>query len=117
MLLKRSLFTTLAALSLVTVPGMSIAPPKVLAQSAPVSSQVTRSTSIASILPAETLGVVLINTQNDRWKELSQFNLFPGDFAFPGAIYPTEQGASLPKMCSLGWVIKSELRCCLQRVL
>ncbi len=98
MLLKRSLFTTLAALSLITIPEMTIALPKVLAQSAPVSVPVTRSTSIASILPAETLGVVMINTQNDRWKALSQFKLFPNELAFPGAIfYPTEKGASFAK--------------------
>lgn len=96
MLLKRSLFTTLAAFSLIAVPGLSIATPKVFAQSE--TSPVIRSTSIASILPAETSGVFLINTQNDRWKELSQFNLFPGDFAFPGSIfYPTEKGASFTK--------------------
>jgi len=98
MLLKHSLFTTLAALSLVAVPGMSVVSPKVLAQSAPVFPQVARSTSIASILPTETLGVVLINTQNDRWKELSQFNLFPNDLAFPGAMfYPTEERANFAK--------------------
>lgn len=99
MLLNRSLFTTIAALSLVAAPELSIATPKVFAQPAPVSiPEATRSTSIAAILPAETLGVVMINTQNDRWKELSQFNLFPSDFSFPGALfYPTERGASFAK--------------------
>ncbi|MBW4440391.1 MAG: DUF3352 domain-containing protein [Plectolyngbya sp. WJT66-NPBG17] len=95
MLLKRSLFTTLAALSLVTVPELTLATPKVLAQPASVTSPVTRSTSMASILPAETLGVVMINTQNDRWKALSQFNLFPNNLTFPGRIfYPTNQETS-----------------------
>lgn len=99
MLLKRSLFTTLAALSLIAAPELSISTPKVFAQPAPVSvPEVARSTSIAAILPAETLGVMMVNTQNDRWKELSQFNLFPSDFSFPGAIfYPTERGASFAK--------------------
>jgi hypothetical protein len=99
MLLKRSLFTTLTALSLVAAPELSIATPKVFAQPAPVSiPEATRSTSIAALLPAETLGVVMVNTQNDRWKELSQFALFPSDFSFPGTIlYPTERGASFAK--------------------
>ncbi|MGG6268307.1 DUF3352 domain-containing protein [Leptolyngbya sp. AN03gr2] len=92
MLLKRSLFTTLAALSLVAAPELPISSPKVFAQPAPVTvPEVARSQSIASVLPAETLGVVMVNTQNDRWKELSQFALFPSDFSFPGTLfYPTQ---------------------------
>lgn len=105
MSLKRSLFTTLAALSLVAAPELlpAIASPKVLAlkvpiQPIPVSTLVTQATSIASILPADTLGVVMINTQTERWKELSQFKLFPNDLAFPGNIfYPTAQGTSFAK--------------------
>lgn len=100
MLLKRSLFTTLAALSLVAAPELAISTPKIFAQPAPVAvpPEVSRSTSIAAILPAETLGVVMINTQDDRWKELSQFRLFPSDFSFPGALfYPTERGANFAK--------------------
>ncbi|WP_192843576.1 DUF3352 domain-containing protein [Leptolyngbya sp. NIES-2104] len=94
------MFTTLAALSLVTAPELAISTPRVFAQPTPIAvpPEVSRSTSIASILPAETLGVVMINTQDDRWKELSQFNLFPDNFSFPGALlYPTEQGASFEK--------------------
>lgn len=98
MLLKRSLFTTLTALSLVAAPELLSPPLKGVAQPAPVSAPVTQSTQIAAILPAETLGVVTINTQDDRWKQLSQFNLFPNDLAFPGAIfYPTESGANFAK--------------------
>ncbi|MBE9009260.1 DUF3352 domain-containing protein [Pseudanabaenaceae cyanobacterium LEGE 13415] len=99
MLLKRSLFTTLAALSLVAAPELSISSPKVFAQPAPVAvSEIDRAQSIAEILPAETLGVVMVNTQNDRWKELSQFNLFPSDFSFPGAIfYPSNPGSNFAK--------------------
>ncbi|BAU10992.1 hypothetical protein LEP3755_14850 [Leptolyngbya sp. NIES-3755] len=99
MLLRRSLFTTLAALSLVAAPELSISTPRVFAQPAPVAvPEVARSQSIASILPAETLGVVMVNTQDDRWKELSQFSLFPNNFSFPGAIfYPTESGTSFAK--------------------
>lgn len=99
MLLKRSLFTTLAALSLVAAPELASSTAKVFAQPAPVAvPEVARSQSIASILPAETLGVVMVNTQDDRWKELSQFNLFPANFLFPGALfYPTQQGASFEK--------------------
>ncbi|MBD1822182.1 DUF3352 domain-containing protein [Cyanobacteria bacterium FACHB-DQ100] len=98
MLLKRSLFTMLAALNLVAAPELPIAPSKVFAQPAPVAAPLTQSTSIAGILPVETLGVVMINTQDDRWQQLSQFNLFPTDLAFPGGIfYPAEAGMSFAK--------------------
>ncbi|HTL89672.1 MAG TPA: DUF3352 domain-containing protein [Leptolyngbya sp.] len=93
MLLKRSLFTMLAAVSLITVPALSIAPPKAFAQSE--TAPILQSRSIASILPAETFGVALINTQDDRWKELSQFQLFPTNLTFPGLLlYPNAKGTS-----------------------
>ena len=96
MLLKRSLFTMLAAFGLVAVPELLVLTPKVFAQSE--TAPVLRSTSIASILPTETLGVILVSTQNDRWQELSQFNLFPANVAFPGStFYPSQQGASFAK--------------------
>ena len=100
MLLNRSLFTTLAALSLFSVPVLPIATPKVFAQSA-ASPAIQSNSSIATILPLETIGVILVNTQNDRWKELSQFNLFPNNFAFPGSLlYPTPSASPPEKSVS-----------------
>lgn len=99
MLLKRSALSTLAALSLVGFSDVSIRPSPVVAQTTivPAPQPVTQS-SIASILPSETLGVALISTQNDRWRELSQFQLFPESLAFPGTLlYPSEKDTTFEK--------------------
>lgn len=99
MLLKRSALSMLAAFSLVSVSNLSICPAPVVAQSTIASAtQPIIKSSIASILPAETLGVALINTQDDRWRELSQFKLFSAGLSFPGTIfYPKEKDTSFEK--------------------
>jgi hypothetical protein len=100
MLLKRSALSTLAVLSLASFSDLSIRPVQAVTSPTPVVAPLTQPTRIspATILPAETLGVVLVNTQDDRWRELSQFQLFPDGFTFPGTLfYPTEKGASFEK--------------------
>lgn len=97
MLLKRSALSTLAAISLISFSDFSIRPTPAVAEPTIASTTqpaVNRST-IASILPAETLGIALISTQDDRWRDLSQFQLFPDGLGFPGTLlYPGEKGTS-----------------------
>ncbi|BAS58632.1 hypothetical protein NIES2135_18600 [Leptolyngbya boryana NIES-2135] len=100
MLLKRSALSTLAVLSLASFSDLSVRPAQAVTAPTPVVAPLTQPTriSLSTILPSETLGVVLVNTQDDRWQELSQFQLFPDGFAFPGSLlYPTEKDASFEK--------------------
>ena len=76
MLLRRILLPALYALILV--------PPSALAK--------TVSNSAANLLPSDTTGVLLINTEEKTWEELSRFGLFPADFSFPGSFYPIPVG-------------------------
>ena len=76
MLLRRILLPALSALILV--------PPSALAK--------TVSNSAANLLPSDTTGVLLINTEEKTWEELSRFGLFPADFSFPGSFYPIPVG-------------------------
>ena len=52
----------------------------------------TGSSSVADLLPSDTTGVLLINTQEKIWENLSRFGLFPADFSFPGSFYPIQPG-------------------------
>ncbi len=76
MLLRRILLPALSAL---------IIAPSAIAQTAPTSS-------VANLLPADTAGVLLINTDEKTWQGLSRFGLFPADFSFPGGFYPIQAG-------------------------
>ncbi len=76
MLLRRTLLPALSALIL--------APTSALAEAV--------SNSAANLLPGDTTGVLLINTEEKTWEELSRFGLFPADFSFPGSFYPIPVG-------------------------
>lgn len=93
MLLNRSLLTMLAALSFAPVPVLAQSVPSAPPVQAAPSVLETR-TSIANLLPKDTSGVVLINTDRARWEALSQFGLFPRNFSFPGFLYPVEAGVN-----------------------
>ncbi|MCY7275028.1 MAG: DUF3352 domain-containing protein [Phormidesmis sp. CAN_BIN44] len=77
MLLRRILLPALSAL---------IIAPAAIAQTAPISP------SVADLLPTDTAGVLLINTDEKTWQGLSRFGLFPADFSFPGGFYPIQAG-------------------------
>ncbi|MCY7320903.1 MAG: DUF3352 domain-containing protein [Phormidesmis sp. CAN_BIN36] len=76
MLLRRILLPAVSALIL--------APSATLSQAVP--------DSVANVLPSDTTGVLLINTEEKTWEELSRFGLFPADFSFPGSLYPIQPG-------------------------
>ncbi|PSB21226.1 DUF3352 domain-containing protein [Phormidesmis priestleyi ULC007] len=76
MSLRRTLLPALSALIL--------APNFALAETVP--------NSVANLLPSDTAGVLLINTEAKTWEELSRFGLFPADFSFPGSFYPIQAG-------------------------
>lgn len=76
MLLRRILLPALSTL---------IIAPSTIAQTASPSS-------VADLLPADTAGVLLINTDEKTWQGLSRFGLFPADFSFPGNFYPIQAG-------------------------
>jgi tetratricopeptide (TPR) repeat protein len=44
------------------------------------------------LLPIDTAGVMLVNTQDQAWSALSQFGLFPADTAFPTFLFPLGTG-------------------------
>ncbi len=77
MLLRRFLLPALSALL--------IAPGSAIAQTTPPSS-------VADLLPTDTTGVLLINTDEKIWQGLSRFGLFPADMSFPGGFYPIQAG-------------------------
>lgn len=92
---RRSLLSALAAISLIPAPSLAQANPP---SNPPVSPSTvaapvaqTTQTGIAALLPKETAGVFLINTDETRWQALRQFGLFPKDFSFPGFLYPSEK--------------------------
>jgi len=72
----------------ILLPALStlIIAPAAIAQTAPPSS------SVADLLPTDTAGVLLINTDEKTWQGLSRFGLFPEDFSFPGSFYPIQAG-------------------------
>jgi tetratricopeptide (TPR) repeat protein len=76
MLIRRILLSALSTL---------IIAPSTIAQTAPTSSA-------ADLLPTDTAGVLLINTDENTWQGLSRFGLFPADFSFPGNFYPIQAG-------------------------
>ncbi len=77
MLHRRFLLPALSAL---------IIAPAAIAQTAPTSP------AVADLLPTDTAGVLLINTDEKTWQGLSRFGLFPEDFSFPGSFYPIQAG-------------------------
>ncbi|NJM48296.1 MAG: DUF3352 domain-containing protein [Alkalinema sp. RU_4_3] len=42
--------------------------------------------SVLKLLPSDTAGVVLVNTERKAWENLAQFQLFPVDMTVPGAM-------------------------------
>lgn len=75
--LRRLILPALSALAL--TPSLASAQPSKIAATAPAA---------VSLLPMNTAGVVLINTQDQAWSALSRFGLFPADFAFPAHLLP-----------------------------
>ncbi len=78
---------TFMPLRRILLPAVSIlllAPDFALAETVPNSA--------ANLLPSDTAGVLLINTEEKTWEELSRFGLFPADFSFPGSFYPIQAG-------------------------
>lgn len=78
-----------------------IAPITAAAQSAPTplvspAPQTTQqaTSSVANLLPENTPGVLLINTNEALWEDLSKFGLFPRDMTFPSWLYPTPIGVN-----------------------
>ncbi|WP_162425107.1 DUF3352 domain-containing protein [Myxacorys almedinensis] len=45
--------------------------------------------TIGNLLPDSAIAVILIDTTAAKWEALSRFGIFPKDFSFPGALYPT----------------------------
>jgi hypothetical protein len=95
---RRSLLPALAAISLIPAPSLAQAStpslkPSAIPVTVPAVAPATQ-TTIATLLPKDTAGVFLINTDDTRWKALQQFGLFPKDFAFPGFLYPLEKGVN-----------------------
>ncbi|MGV0025783.1 DUF3352 domain-containing protein [Phormidesmis priestleyi] len=89
MFLRRILLPTLSAV--VLMPGA------VLAQTAtptpaPATSSALPASSVANLLPTNTSGVFLLNTNAESWEALSRFGLFPKDMSFPGLLYPVGTG-------------------------
>ncbi|KAM3113393.1 DUF3352 domain-containing protein [Phormidesmis sp. 146-33] len=89
MFLRRILLPTLSAF--VLMPGA------VLAQTAtptpaPAASPALPASSVANLLPTNTPGVFLLNTNAESWEALSRFGLFPKDMSFPGLFYPVGTG-------------------------
>jgi tetratricopeptide (TPR) repeat protein len=83
--------TTLAALNLVAAPVFAQAPTVVPAPITAPATPIAASSSIAALLPKNTTGLFLINTNESRWQELRKFGLFPKDFSFPSFFYLTEK--------------------------
>jgi tetratricopeptide (TPR) repeat protein len=65
-------------------------PTSLVAQSSSPSPSSSPSSSIATLLPETTVGVILVDTNEAKWEALSRFGLFPKDFSFPSALYPTQ---------------------------
>jgi tetratricopeptide (TPR) repeat protein len=86
MLLRRILLPTLSALAL--MPGMALS--QTVTTPAPTASPTT--SSAANLLSADTVGVLLLNTNAEAWEALSRFGLFPKDMTFPGLFYPVGTG-------------------------
>ena len=77
----RLILPALSALAL--TPNLAFAQPSNLAATVPAA---------VKLLPVDTAGVILINTHDRAWAELSRFGLFPADFAFPANFFPLNTG-------------------------
>ena len=95
-------FMLIRRISLPALSALMIAP-AAIAQTAPTSSA-------ADLLPTDTAGVLLINTDENTWQGLSRFGLFPADFSFPGNFYPIQAGLTFIPIFSPGWEIRSRSR-------
>ncbi|NJR50892.1 MAG: DUF3352 domain-containing protein [Leptolyngbyaceae cyanobacterium CSU_1_3] len=92
MSLRQILLPTLSALML--MPGVALAQtiaPTPAPTQAPASAAVPLP-AIANLLPIDTAGVVLLNTQAESWEALSRFGLFPKEMTFPELLYPVALG-------------------------
>ena len=77
-------FMLIRRILLPAVSALILAPSAALSQTVP--------DSVANVLPSDTTGMLLINTEEKTWEELSRFGLFPADFSFPDSLYPIQAG-------------------------
>jgi tetratricopeptide (TPR) repeat protein len=89
MCLRQILLPILSAL--VLMPGAALAQ-TTTPTPAPAASPALPVPSVANLLPANTVGVFLLNTNAESWEALSRFGLFPKDMSFPGLFYPVGMG-------------------------
>lgn len=93
MLLHRVLLSALSVLMMMPIAAHSqtpIAPAPTSISSG--SSTIARSPTVANLLPVDTAGVLLLDTNPAIWESLSRFGLFPKDISFPGVLYSIDPG-------------------------